>query len=432
MPTITGTTGDDVLLGTSGDDVINGLAGRDTITGGLGADWLIGLDVESILHRDTFVYLSVADSPRAGGIDVVSLGATDVIDFSALNPTAVIMSHIGVTLTSGVPQGGIHYYLTAVTAAGDLQVRLFTNGEGSAPPTTYTGSVTVVGSEFRNFIIGGQSADALYGNGGDDYMIGSTYIASLNGNAVGVGDVFYGGAGRDTFAFSAFFTPPGTIPDLIADFEQGQDSIQFGSGTGIFSILRLDTGGSYAYYSAQEGTIAVAVPRVALNGADISSSFFQVLNIFGSTLNETLVGTDFARNLMKGEAGNDTLIGGDSNDTLVGGRGFDALFGRNGNDVFVYSNRLDSTLTEADIIFDFVSGREKIDLTAIRTGANDRFGIAYLGTGSFLFVDLGGEGTYDMLIQLANTHLLASDITWGTANGALEEAASLTPLRFCP
>jgi len=56
----------------------------------------------------------------------------------------------------------------------------------------------------------------------------------------------------------------------------------------------------------------------------------------------------------------------------------------------------------------------------VRTGASDAFGIAYLNGGSFLFVDLGGNGTNDMLIQLAGTTLVASDIRWSASAGDLE------------
>jgi hypothetical protein len=48
------------------------------------------------------------------------------------------------------------------------------------------------------------------------------------------------------------------------------------------------------------------------------------------------------------------------------------------------------------------------------------FGIAYSGGASFLFVDLGGNGTNDMLIQLQSVTLATSDIVWSFQSGALE------------
>ncbi|MBJ7485622.1 M10 family metallopeptidase C-terminal domain-containing protein, partial [Brevundimonas sp.] len=99
---------------------------------------------------------------------------------------------------------------------------------------------------------------------------------------------------------------------------------------------------------------------------------------------------------------------------------------------FVYVAASDSTVAAADGIFGFVSGQDRIDLTGVRTGASDAFGIAYLGTGSFLFVDLGGNGTNDMLIQLADTHLLASDIRWSASAGELEPISKDTGADVLP
>jgi len=51
--TVTGTSGDDVLVGTSGNDIICGLGGNDTISGGAGDDILIGGAGDDVVHGDS-------------------------------------------------------------------------------------------------------------------------------------------------------------------------------------------------------------------------------------------------------------------------------------------------------------------------------------------------------------------------------------------
>ena len=53
-----------------------------------------------------------------------------------------------------------------------------------------------------------------------------------------------------------------------------------------------------------------------------------------------------------------------------------------------------------------------MDLSPVRRGASDRFGLAYDDAGSFLFVDIGGDGYADMVIQFANATVSSSDIRW--------------------
>ncbi len=74
---------------------------------------------------------------------------------------------------------------------------------------------------------------------------------------------------------------------------------------------------------------------------------------------------------VRGEDGNDALLGGDSADTFSGGDGDDLLAGRLGADVltggagmdrFVFITAGDSTAAETDLITDFQSGIDSIDL----------------------------------------------------------------------
>ena len=67
-----------------------------------------------------------------------------------------------------------------------------------------------------------------------------------------------------------------------------------------------------------------------------------------------------------------------------------------------------------DTIFGFASGEDKIDLRPVRTSFADTVGIAYLNGASFIFVDIGGNGTNDMLIQVESARVLLSDLMWAS------------------
>ncbi len=67
-----------------------------------------------------------------------------------------------------------------------------------------------------------------------------------------------------------------------------------------------------------------------------------------------------------GGLGNDTLNGGDGDDILIGGWGKDTLTGGAGKDVFRFESTMDSPASSLrDVITDFRSGEDKIDLSAI-------------------------------------------------------------------
>ena len=71
--------------------------------------------------------------------------------------------------------------------------------------------------------------------------------------------------------------------------------------------------------------------------------------------------------LLNGGSGNDTLVGGAGNDTLIGGLGKDVMTGSAGKNVFVFVSAKDSSVDKAgrDVITDFKSGQDKIDLSAL-------------------------------------------------------------------
>jgi len=87
-------------------------------------------------------------------------------------------------------------------------------------------------------------------------------------------------------------------------------------------------------------------------------------------------------------AGNQTIIAGNGDDLISGGFGADALYGGNGADVFAFGvvifgsqYRLDTGVGEGerDVIWDFKSGKDIIDLALVAGETN----LTFIGTAEF-------------------------------------------------
>ena len=140
----------------------------------------------------------------------------------------------------------------------------------------------------------------------------------------------------------------------------------------------------------------------------------------GTDLSDTYVGnngTDF----MYGGDGSDRLYGGSGKDQLTGGAGQDFLTGGSGNDTFIYNAASDAGRPESsDVIMDFHSGQDKLDLHAFMAGghfvgsaafvAGSGPQVSYNAATGILTGDVNGDGTSDFSITLANhSALLATD-----------------------
>ena len=378
---INGTAASDILIGTNGNDTLTGGAGADTLTGGAGTD--------------VFRYLATSDSTAADQDTIADFQLGDTIDLTALNATSISVARLN---------GASVVY--AQTPGGAFQ--LFANGAAlNASDFTYTGSfgVYVIGSDNADTIVGSSRPDPLVGNGGDDIITGGAGA-----------DAIAGGSGRDVFRYVVVGdSSPNTGFDNLYDFVTAEDRIDLSllNPTSI-SILRSDNGSSFVYAETFFGSFLTTAAGRAVNGTDFIYSGGFGIYMVGSGVSDVLTGTSRA----------DPIAGGGGDDLIIGGGGADAMFGVAGADTFIYMASADSTAAATDGIFGFVSGTDRLDLTRVRTGSADTFGIAYTAQGgSFLFVDLGGNGSTDMVIGLANTTLVAGDIVWGA--GGLGQEASI-------
>ena len=265
------------------------------------------------------------------------------------------------------------------------------------------GALTVIGTGSADTISAGRGDKTISAGGGDDLLIvrdGGAAAASdritLDGGAGA--DLMIGGAGNER---------------LIVD--QAGDMAVGGGG-----IDRIEASISYLLPDDVEDLLLLD------GGADGT----------GNALANELRGNG-AANRLYGQAGNDLLYGGDGNDVIAGGAGSDTLWGGGGADIFVFEGIGDSRLTALrsdgakflpDWIRDFVSGMDRIDLSAIDaragTGANDAF--TFIGAAAFtgqagqlrydlagktmhIMGDVDGDGRADFEIVAAAPILLATD-----------------------
>ena len=86
--------------------------------------------------------------------------------------------------------------------------------------------------------------------------------------------------------------------------------------------------------------------------------------IYAGSGNDTVKGNDWDDTIYGG-SGSDTINGNNGCDTIIGGYGADKLTGSNGDDRFVYLSASDSNANRFDVVSDFRSGSDRIDLTAL-------------------------------------------------------------------
>ena len=331
--------------------------------------------------------------------------------------------------------------LVSGTARGDQFdiVRLGTSGADYYAEGGTTANV---------YINGGQGNDDIKGGLGNDFLVGGAGNDTLNGGRGG-NDSFLGGGGNDTITGgagddTAIFNISTDGMDMV-DLGKGSDTVivsaaaettqvrltftsaEVGNGSALDAGTLANQDGGLAVRMQAEGrgdALVGQVSRYDDEGVTFTSSTptltFDVRDLVSGTARgdqfaSVHLGTkageiiDFSTattaTYVNGGAGNDRITGGDANDFLVGsagndrligGLGDDQLLGGAGNDTFVFRDTPGD-----DTIVDFVSGTDKIDLSAFDIAAEDVTAVTN-GANTTLFVNVTGDLTPDFTITLTN------------------------------
>jgi serralysin len=253
-----------------------------------------------------------------------------------------------------------------------------------------TTAIYITGNEFGQEIIANNGNNTLSGMGGNDYLVGLAGADQLDGGSGA--DVMEGGAGDDIYRVD-------DMGDVVRDAEgEGRDAV----------------------YASASYTLAAGSHVEMLGTADYLST--AAIDLGGNEYANRIAGNSGA-NVMRGFDGEDDLDGLDGDDVLDGGAGRDGLMGGAGADTFRFGSVSDSIAGyEADSIYDFVSGEDRIDLSRIDanalTGADDAF--TFIGGDAFsgkagelrwgfedhqmsLYGDVNGDGAADFQVVIVGS-----------------------------
>jgi Ca2+-binding RTX toxin-like protein len=356
--TYTGGAGADTLSGGAGSDTLIGGGGGDSLTGGGG--------------NDIFKYTAASDSaPNSYDFITDFTTGSDQLDLRGVTPTEVsLVSSGAATFVFVNAPGG------PMTIAANGQVN------GSDVLTHDGHGVYMIGDGAANTLVGGSTGDVIQSGAGDDVIVGG-----------GGGDVIFGQAGADTIKYLSVLDSNADGSDGLFVFETGVDKVDL-SAVHPSEVSLIRSGGStFLFASTPQGAMQLATVGYDLNGRDVITGDGHGFYMIGDSVADTLIG---------GATG-DVIQANGGDDIVIGGGGGDAIWGGAGADVFKYLAASDSNSAGTDTIFDFQSGVDKIDLSALRTGASDTLGIVNSGGSTFLFIDLHGDGVGDMTIQLNGT-----------------------------
>ncbi|TRZ56060.1 MAG: hypothetical protein D4S02_16520, partial [Rhodocyclaceae bacterium] len=357
---INGTFQDDVLVGSQYGDQIDGRGGDDIINGGVetltvGNVWEIQDVVNYSGVRERYLIKAVLVD-IAAGTDGHSKSDYTIVTPAQANGDEVFGLQITDTLPAVAGGTGIDLLVNvervqfAWSGSGDSSISvapeisqyndwsavLTKDADGNA--LTYGQSVNVRGTPFDDVLAGKDYSDWLSGSEGNDTLLGGAGGDDLEGgkgNDVLIGGANsavdqWGGVRTDTARFNASFDRFEITPTTY----DGQDALQ------VRDLLPSDDPGSL-------GTdILVGIETLAFNDrwVDVAVRRWEWTdwqgvvnaNAEGTTFDDVIYGDRNAdgsaaaspsRDYMRGNVGNDVLIGGGNGDNLTGGEGHDVLDG---------------------------------------------------------------------------------------------------------
>jgi len=204
----------------------------------------------------------------------------------------------------------------------------------------------------------------------------------------------------------------------------------FGNSTSFLDTLNFLSHKTPDIYSTYH--YAVVAYSYDSGSSDISQSdtgFISGLRLTGTTRNDTLIGGDGA-DIISGLSGNDCLWGGNGpdlisgdggNDIIYGGLGQDTLSGGSGKNKFVFSSVRDSNnyVLGADVITDFVHGKDRIDLSAIDAFSPTQKNDSFKFTGTKLASGIHSSGEVGYAFSNGNTIIYIDNDAWNSSESII-------------
>ena len=363
--------GDDIIVGSDASNVISSGFGNDIIDGGFDVDTI---DYSFFTSPDNFGVFALFDF----------LGSEDDKVFDATSTTInhtvqKIEKYVGSSKDDTFAPTDLDLNGRSIDGSGGTDtLNFFFSGMlgidfdiNSFEPGRIVSIETIIGSAFDDTItaLSGSSVGmTLRGFGGKDILIGGDGDDLLDGDGNNVlaapgddflegglgADILDGKDGIDTASYQnaavgvvVNLTTAGSGGEAAGDTYIGienvlgsshDDSITGNSSDNVFEgglgsdVLVGGGGNDTADYQNATTAIAASLANAAVvnTGEAAGDSYTSIENLSGSAFNDTLFG-DFNNNVLRGNAGDDILIGGA--DLVVGG---DTLDGGAGEDTASY------------------------------------------------------------------------------------------------
>ncbi len=443
--TMTGGSGADYIIGNSGSDIIVGAQNDKVLDGGGGTDTLrIGANFTSTsdaqivnIENVTLTAAATVDlSNQTEGFTITGSASADSITGGGGSQT--IIGAQNDTLLDGGGGTDTLNVGASFTSASDAQI-------ANIERLTLTTAVTLnLSNQTEDFFITGSSGiDSITAGGGDDTIVGAVNDSLLDG-----------GGGTDTLNVAANFTS--TSNAQIANIENivltaSGRTLNLSNQTEDFTITGLSgsntitggsgdnsiTGGSGAdtIVGAQNDTLldgSGGTDTLRIGANFTSTSDAQIANIENITLTTAGLALDLSNQTeafnITGSTGVDTITGGSGGDTITGGLGADVMTGGSGADRFIIATSQSlgtlggsgnaGTITGYDIITDFTTGSDTLDLQGTTTAAANNAGTSNSSNQSTLMI--GG--------QTLKSHAISNGIITFDDSGVYSSALNLTSL----
>lgn len=303
--------------------------------------------------RDYYTALSSSDALIFAVWDA---GGNDTLNFSGYKQDQQINLNAQSFSSVGGLRGNVSIALGVVienaiagagndTLVGNAAANSLRGNEGNDRLYGHDGNDTLYGDNGLDLLYGGSGNDTLFGYNDSDTLYGENGLDRLYGGESN--DVLYGGNDSDTLYG-----------------ENGSDRLYGGEGNDLLyggnlnDMLYGENGNDRLYGGEGDDTLYGG------NGNDIQYGENGNDRLYGGEGIDTLYGSN-GNDQLYGENGNDRLEGGAGLDRLYGGGGADKLYGGTNSDLFIFTSSKDSLPTLRDLIGDFTSGSDKIDLSAL-------------------------------------------------------------------
>ncbi len=333
------------------------------------------------------------DALTVSDIVIRTFGASSVNDryiyTNEYSDYAGVMGHVNVvndsnfgndTVNASAVSTGSYIRLDGVLGSIDGAEVTFTNIENAIGGD---GADVILGNATINKLFGMRGADRLYGLDGADQLVGGA------GN-----DLLEGGLGEDLL-----------IGDGGSDALKGDEDndLLYGAADGdtLFGGLGgdyLDGGSEFDYASyafATAGVFARLDGLAGSGGEAVGDSFVSIEGLIGSSLADTLVGSNSNNDQIFGQDGADLLYGVGGDDTLTGGAGADHLDGGTGFDLASYSQATTGVYARLDGVNESSSEAVGDTFVSIEGFVGSFFNDVFVGnaTNNDVLYGLGGDDT---------------------------------------